>query len=164
MDDVFEYLSCTDPYLYWREDDPETKRRDFQIFSEWAEAYCSDEPSEWLPVLDRNAKKSIPRTLKDIRERLKAADGEKLGETNLRLRQEDHDKLEQQYRDFEDDRIPGHVIGVYLTIPALFGRNESNANREECAELFEQVLEMGIAEDEVQRRFFGQYELYFETR
>ena len=94
---------------------------------------------------------------------MKAADGEKLGETKLRLRQEDHDKLEQQYRDFEDDRIPGHVIGVYLTIPALFGRNESNANREECAELFEQVLEMGIAEDEVPRRFFGQHELYFDT-
>ncbi len=115
MDDVYEYLSCTDPHFYWadKEDDLEKKKDQIQMFSGWAEAYCSDEPSEWLPVMDRYARESIPKTKKIIKEKLEAADGGKtIAETNLRLPQKDHDKLKQQYRDFENDRIPGHVIGV----------------------------------------------------
>ena len=110
--------------------------------------------------MDRNVKKSIPKARKIIEDRLKAADSEKLNEKNFRLPQEDHDKLVQEYRSLRDKEIPSYVLGTYMLVPAMGGRGDYT-NIESCAILFERLEISGVIEDDVQGRFFGQYDWYF---
>ena len=162
MGALYEYLSCKEPYFNWNfeERDPKERENEIRTYADWAISYCSDDPTEWIPVLDKNVKKSIPKARKIIEDRLKAADGEKLNEKDFRLPQEDHDKLVQEYRSLKDKEIPSYVLGTYMLVPAM-GGSRDYTNIESCAILFERLEISGEIEDDVQGRFFGQYEWYF---
>ena len=163
MGDAYEYLSCADPDFSWGREaaDPQEREEELRIFSELMENYCSDEPAAYLPVLDRNAKKSTPAARKLIRDRLKAADGETLNEKNFRLPQEDHDKLETEFKSLANKRIHSYVVGLYVLSAALPGRNDQFADSQRCAIYFEKVRLSGAVEEDVQDRFFSEYEWYF---
>lgn len=173
MVDLYEYLSCADPHFSWNyradphsiwnyeERDPKEREDELRMIAESAISYCSDDPTEWLPVLDRNVKKSVPKARKTIRDRLKAADGEKLNEKGLKLPPEDHDILEQQYRSLKDAELSSYVLGLYVLGPSLGGRNDAFANTEKCTILFERLEISGMVEDGVQKRFFSQFDWYF---
>lgn len=163
-DDVYGYLSCAEPQFSWNHDEigPEEREKETRSLSDWTISYCSDDSVEWLPVLDRNVKESVPKSREIIRDGLDDADGEKLNEDGIKLPQQDHDTLEREFKSLKDRKLFSYVLGLYLMVPVLRAKNEGVSDKETCVDLFERIEASGAVEHDVRKRFFGQYEFYFD--
>ena len=162
MDDPYEYLTCIDVPLFWNQDQsPEEREQELKLISEWAISYCSDNPTDWLPALDKNAKKSVSNFRKAISERMKATDDGLVDERHFKLSQEDHDALKQEYKSLKNQDIFNYILVTYVMVPAWLGRN-SHTNVEKCAILFEKIESSGDVEKKYLLDFFGKYDYYFQ--
>lgn len=162
MDDPYEYLTCVDIRLPWSQDkSPEEREQELKLISEWAVSYCSDNPTDWLPALDKNAKKSVSKSRKALSDRMKATDDGKVDESHFKLSQEDHDALKQEYKSLKNRDIFNHILVLYVQVPALLGRHSHN-NVEKCAILFEKIETSGDVEKKYLLDFFGKYDYYFQ--
>lgn len=161
MGDVSEYLLCAEPHFRWFHVEGETNAEQLRNVSDSIIAYCSDDPTEWLPVLDRVARKSVRKSRNIIKDKLEAADGEQRNEMGLRLLQKDHKILVQQYKSLKDRKLFSYGLGSLIISPAYSGGISGNANRESCATLFESPETSEVIEDLVPRKFFGRYDWYF---
>ena len=161
MGDVYEYLSCAEPHFRWHYVGGETGEGELQYAAKSMIAYCTDYPTDWLPVLDRVARESITESRKIIEDKLNAAEGEQLNEKRLRLLQKDHKILVGEYKSLKDRELFSYVLGIYAFHPAYQGSHSANENTENCTAFFESPETSGFIEDQVQREFFERYSWYF---
>ena len=161
MEDVYAYLSCAEPHFRWHYVEGETSVGELQHAAKSMIAYCTDAPTDWLPVLDRVARESITESRKIIEDKLNAAEGEQLNEKRLRLLQKDHKILVREYNSLKDRELFSYVLGLYAFPPAYHGANSANENTVNCTAFFESPDTSWFIEDQVQREFFDRYSWYF---
>lgn len=59
-DDVYEFLSCSEPELILRDD--------YRRYADMLISVCAEAPAEWLPALDSNVRSTVP----DVRDFIKS--------------------------------------------------------------------------------------------
>ena len=159
MGDVYEYLSCAEPHFSWHYVEGEITEDDLRKISGNLVTYCSDDPTEWLPVLDRNVRQSVPESRGIIKDTLEEADGETLNEKGLRLLEKDHKILQREYNALADRKLFSRLLGFYLFLPALNAAHNDNADLQNCADHFEMAASEGV-EEMILIDFFGRYKWY----
>lgn len=110
-DDVFDYLKCA----------LGSARGGIEEKSESLSAYCEEDPSEWLPVLDKNVRSSLPGV------RIYYQDLVALG----KARPEELDNL-TLYR---------NVLSIYILEPSQIGNTDSVGS---CIDYFDTMRASGL--------------------
>ena len=129
MHDTYEYFLCTRPQLHGEDDyDDEA----FQIMATFADASCTEEPGEWIPVLDRTVKESMPGVRDFIRKRIGAGtwgDQERLLLHELDL------------ESYHNEALFPALLGIFVSVPVTFGEHAVNYDdssfRQSCVNMFE---------------------------
>ena len=98
MGSAHEYLSCALEV----ENDPASEE-EFEHISKSVSAYCEEDTSEWLPILDTNAKKSALELQLYIRDKIESGE---LGDDDIEL---------------DNESIFHGVVTLYILRPALAG-------------------------------------------
>ena len=122
MGSPYEYLSCV-----FDDGEGEWDTEEIWMLSQAASRYCEENASEWMPVLDKNARKSA----REIRRYA-------LG----RVREGEFDFSE--YRDLNDKEIFQGTITLYLVKPLMVGTFSTQS--ESCLTLFEEYTSGGLIE------------------
>lgn len=122
MGSPYEYFSCV-----FEDGEGEWDEEEMWMLSQATSRYCEENAGEWMPVLDRNAKKSA-RDLKRYA----------LG----RVREGGFDSSE--YRDLNDKEIFQATITLYLAKPLMLGTFSTQT--ESCLTLFEEYASGGLIE------------------
>ena len=104
-EDTYEYLSCAKPNLNWGDswDESEGEEEDYGGISYYLDSYCTDDMTEWLPVLDSSVKESVP----EVREYLKGKDVYILADREL--------------KSLGNQKLYRSILAIYVFDPALAG-------------------------------------------
>lgn len=100
MGNAHEYLSCALP----EETEGNAQETDYDMFAKLLSAYCEEDASEWLPVLDRNAKKSASE--------LRRFGRKKVSQGKIGL---------EEFEEVDDTDLFHASVALYVTGPALSG-------------------------------------------
>lgn len=121
-DDVFKYLNCVDP-LVFAEYPEEERESNLQGWAKFIELYCTDDASEWIPVMESRVRESLP----DIRRYMESQNINKIEGVEL--------------RNLGNRELYRGVITKYLGGPIIFGASIYKGNTyhksSSCAALFE---------------------------
>lgn len=122
MGSPYEYLSCV-----FEVGEGEYDEEEIWMLSQATSRYCDENAGEWMPVLDRNARKSANDLKRYALERVRE------GEFDF-----------SEYRDLNDKEIFQATITLYLAKPLMLGTFSTQS--ESCLTLFEEHASGGLME------------------
>jgi len=105
--DAYDYLSCVKPTFYGHGEEP----GDFRNMVRVVGAYCEDDAAEWVPVLEKSVRASLP----EVKELI--ASGQKLKESLPKQYTLEGQAIES----LGDEDLYRAVLAMYLSFPAHTG-------------------------------------------
>lgn len=107
-DDLYNYMTCAKPSFPLGD---ETEDEAFQVMSYYTRFLCEDEPSEWLPEMEKSIRHTFPKVKMLIRR------GETLNDSLPYQITRDEQPLES----LDDEELYRAVVAMHLFTPVMIG-------------------------------------------